>query len=99
MVERALLVLEDGLWFEGETLGAVGQTLGELVFTTGMAGYQETITDPSYRGQIVLMTAPHIGNTGVNDQDNESRRIWMAGYVVRSPARRWSNWQGQRSLQ
>jgi len=98
MAERALLVLADGTWFEGQALGAVGHTVGELVFTTAMVGYQETLTDPSYQGLIVMMTAPHIGNTGLNDQDNESSQIWAAGCVVRSPARRWSNWQGQRSL-
>jgi len=98
MAERALLVLEDGTWFEGQAYGAVGQTLGELVFNSSMAGYQEALTDPSSRGQIVVMTAPHIGNTGLNDQDAESRQIWVSGYVVRSPARHWSNWQGQRSL-
>jgi len=98
MAERALLVLEDGTWFEGQAYGAAGQTLGELVFNSSMAGYQEALTDPASHGQIVVMTAPHIGNTGLNDQDAESRQIWVSGYVVRSPARRWSNWQGQRSL-
>ena len=68
--------------------GAVGETFGEAVFSTGMTGYQETLTDPSYHRQVVVMTAPHIGNTGVNDEDPESRRIWVAGYVVRDPARR-----------
>ncbi|MEX0914107.1 MAG: carbamoyl-phosphate synthase domain-containing protein, partial [Demequina sp.] len=95
---RATLVLEDGQVFHGNAYGAVGQTLGEIVFNTGMTGYQETLTDPSYHRQIVLMTAPHIGNTGVNDEDDESRRIWVAGYVVRDPARRPSNWRSQRNL-
>ena len=95
---RAVLVLEDGRTFEGRPYGALGETLGEIVFNTGMTGYQETLTDPSYHKQIVVMTAPHIGNTGVNDEDDESRRIWVAGYVVRDPARRPSNWRAQRSL-
>ncbi|WP_062464602.1 glutamine-hydrolyzing carbamoyl-phosphate synthase small subunit [Demequina soli] len=95
---RAVLVLEDGQTFEGRAYGAVGETLGEIVFNTGMTGYQETLTDPSYHKQIVVMTAPHIGNTGVNDEDDESRRYWVAGYVVRDPARRPSNWRAQRSL-
>ena len=95
---RAVLVLEDGQTFEGRAYGARGQTLGEIVFNTGMTGYQETLTDPSYHRQIVLMTAPHIGNTGMNDEDNESRKIWVAGYIVRDPARRPSNWRSQRSL-
>jgi len=95
---KAVLVLEDGQVFEGRAYGAVGQTLGEIVFNTGMTGYQETLTDPSYHRQIVVMTAPHIGNTGVNDEDNESGQIWVAGYVVRDPARKPSNWRAQRSL-
>ncbi len=95
----ALLVLEDGTTFGGSTFGADGETFGEMVFNTGMTGYQETLTDPSYARQIVAMTAPHIGNTGVNDTDPESRRIWVAGYVVREPARLASNWRAQRSLQ
>jgi carbamoyl-phosphate synthase small subunit len=95
----ALLVLEDGTTFRGSTFGADGETFGEMVFNTGMTGYQETLTDPSYARQIVAMTAPHIGNTGVNDIDPESRRIWVAGYVVREPARLASNWRAERSLQ
>lgn len=94
----AYLVLEDGSVFEGRAYGATGQTLGEIVFSTGMTGYQETLTDPSYSGQIVLMTAPHIGNTGVNDTDMESSRIWVSGFVVRDPARRVSNFRAERSL-
>ncbi len=94
----AMLVLEDGRTFAGRSYGAVGQTLGEAVFSTGMTGYQETLTDPSYHRQVVVMTAPHIGNTGVNDEDPESRRIWVAGYVVRDPARRHSNWRASRGL-
>ena len=84
----ALLVLEDGRTFRGEAYGAVGETFGEAVFSTGMTGYQETLTDPSYHRQVVVMTAPHIGNTGVNDEDAESGRIWVSGYVVRDPAPR-----------
>jgi carbamoyl-phosphate synthase small subunit len=94
----AVLVLEDGRSFRGEAYGAIGETVGEAVFATGMTGYQETLTDPSYRRQVVVMTAPHIGNTGVNDDDRESDRIWVAGYVVRDPARRPSNWRSERSL-
>ena len=95
---QAILVLEDGRVFRGEPYGAVGQTVGEAVFSTGMTGYQETLTDPSYRRQIVVMTAPHIGNTGINGEDHESRQIWVAGYVVRDPARVPSNWRSTRSL-
>jgi carbamoyl-phosphate synthase small subunit len=94
----AVLVLEDGRSFEGEAYGAVGETFGEAVFSTGMTGYQETITDPSYHRQIVVQTAPHIGNTGVNGEDPESSRIWVSGYVVRDPARRASNWRASGSL-
>ncbi len=94
----ALLVLEDGRTFHGDAYGATGRTLGEIVFATGMTGYQETLTDPCYHRQIVVMTAPHIGNTGVNDEDPESGRIWVAGYVVRDPARRASSWRALRTL-
>ena len=94
----ARLVLEDGRSFTGQAYGATGTTLGEIVFNTGMTGYQETLTDPSYHRQIVVMTAPHIGNTGVNDEDQESRQIWVAGYVVRDPARVPSSWRSRRSL-
>ncbi|KAB2811196.1 glutamine-hydrolyzing carbamoyl-phosphate synthase small subunit [Pimelobacter simplex] len=94
----ALLVLEDGRTFHGEAYGAEGETFGEAVFNTGMTGYQETLTDPSYHRQVVVMTAPHIGNTGVNDEDPESKRIWVAGYVVREPARIPSNWRSRRML-
>jgi carbamoyl-phosphate synthase small subunit len=97
--ELAVLVLEDGTTVRGESYGAVGQTLGEAVFATGMTGYQETLTDPSYRRQIVVQTAPHIGNTGWNDEDDESHQIWVAGYVVRDPARTPSNWRSRRSLE
>ncbi|WP_035749142.1 glutamine-hydrolyzing carbamoyl-phosphate synthase small subunit [Arthrobacter sp. 35W] len=94
----ALLVLEDGRIFRGTSYGAQGTALGEAVFATGMTGYQETITDPSYARQLVVQTAPHIGNTGVNAEDAESRRIWVAGYIVRDAARRPSNWRSERSL-
>ncbi|MDS2171757.1 glutamine-hydrolyzing carbamoyl-phosphate synthase small subunit [Nesterenkonia sp. CL21] len=97
-IDPALLVLEDGTVHEGTAYGARGSRLGEAVFATGMTGYQETLTDPSYARQIVVQTAPHIGNTGVNDEDPESRRIWVAGYVVRDAARRPSNWRSRRSL-
>jgi len=97
--EPAVLVLEDGRVFRGESYGAVGETVGEAVFSTGMTGYQETLTDPSYHRQVVVMTSPHIGNTGVNDEDDESRRIWVAGYVVRDPALRPSNWRSRRTLE
>ncbi|QMU68756.1 glutamine-hydrolyzing carbamoyl-phosphate synthase small subunit [Streptacidiphilus sp. P02-A3a] len=94
----AVYVLEDGRVFRGQAYGAIGETFGEAVFNTGMTGYQETLTDPSYHRQVVAMTAPQIGNTGVNDEDRESARIWVAGYVVRDPSRVASNWRSQRSL-
>jgi len=96
--DPAVLVLEDGTRHPGRAYGARGTTLGEVVFSTGMTGYQETLTDPSYAGQIVLQTAPHIGNTGMNDEDLESRRIWVAGYIVRDPSRIVSNWRADESL-
>jgi carbamoyl-phosphate synthase small subunit len=98
MTTPAVLVLEDGRTFRGEAYGAVGETFGEAVFNTGMTGYQETLTDPSYHRQVVVMTAPHIGNTGVNDEDPESSRIWVSGYVVRDPSRVRSNWRSSRTL-
>lgn len=98
MTDQAVLVLEDGTRFTGRAYGARGRTLGEVVFATGMTGYQETLTDPSYAGQIVVMTAPHIGNTGVNDEDPESSRIWVSGYVVRDPSRVVSNHRANGSL-
>jgi len=94
----AILVLEDGRTFHGRSFGAVGETFGEAVFATGMSGYQETLTDPSYARQVVVATAPHIGNTGWNDSDDESSRIWVAGYVVRDAARISSSWRAERSL-
>ncbi|MFC7430305.1 MULTISPECIES: glutamine-hydrolyzing carbamoyl-phosphate synthase small subunit [unclassified Agrococcus] len=95
----AHLVLEDGTIYRGRAYGATGRTLGEAVFATGMTGYQETITDPSYAGQIVVQTAPQIGNTGVNDEDPESRRIWVAGYAVRQASRVVSSWRATESLE
>jgi carbamoyl-phosphate synthase small subunit len=94
----AVLVLEDGRVWRGQAYGALGSTVGEAVFSTGMTGYQETLTDPSYHRQVVVMTSPHVGNTGVNDEDDESSRIWVSGYVVRDPARRASNWRSKREL-
>src|SRR3954447_11118643 len=96
--DPAVLVLEDGTRHVGRAYGAHGTTVGEVVFTTGMTGYQETLTDPSYAGQIVLQTAPHIGITGMNEEDPESRQIWVAGYIVRDPARVVSNWRADESL-
>jgi carbamoyl-phosphate synthase small subunit len=95
----AVLVLEDGSRYEGRAFGAHGTTFGEIVFATGMSGYQETLTDPSYAGQIVLMTAPHIGNTGMNDTDMESRKNWVAGFVVRDASRIVSNFRSERTLE
>ncbi|HEY1820147.1 MAG TPA: glutamine-hydrolyzing carbamoyl-phosphate synthase small subunit [Trebonia sp.] len=95
----AMLVLEDGTTLRGKGFGAYGESFGEMVFNTGMTGYQETLTDPSYCGQIVAMTAPHIGNTGVNDEDPESHRVWVSGYVVREPSRIASSWRAKRSLE
>ena len=95
----AYLVLDDGRIFEGSSWAATGKTFGEAVFQTGMTGYQETLTDPSYHKQIVIMTAPHIGNTGVNDADNESAKIWVAGFVVRNPSSVTSNWRAQNDLE
>jgi carbamoyl-phosphate synthase small subunit len=96
--QNALLVLEDGTTLHGTGFGADGEIFGEMVFNTGMTGYQETLTDPSYCRQIVAMTAPHVGNTGVNDDDPESRRVWVSGYVVREPARLASSWRATRDL-
>ncbi len=97
--EQAALVLEDGRVFRGTAFGAVGETLGEAVFCTAMTGYQETLTDPSYHRQIVVATAPQIGNTGWNDEDDESGKIWVAGYAVRDAARVASNWRSTGTLQ
>jgi len=91
-------MLEDGTTFRGTAFGAIGEAFGEAVFNTGMTGYQETLTDPSYCGQIVAMTAPHIGNTGINDEDDESRRIWVSGFVVRERSPMASSWRAKRTL-
>jgi carbamoyl-phosphate synthase small subunit len=96
--DNALLVLEDGTTLRGTGFGAEGEAFGEMVFNTGMTGYQETLTDPSYCRQIVAMTAPHVGNTGVNDEDPESGQVWVSGYVVREPARIASSWRATRDL-
>jgi carbamoyl-phosphate synthase small subunit len=98
-VSKAFFVLDDGRIFEGKSWGATGKTFGEAVFQTGMTGYQETLTDPSYHKQVVVMTAPHIGNTGVNSDDNESTKIWVAGFVVRNPSTLTSNWRSENSLE
>jgi carbamoyl-phosphate synthase small subunit len=97
-MSKAFLVLDDGRIFEGQSWGATGRAFGEAVFQTGMTGYQETLTDPSYHQQIVVMTAPHIGNTGMNTEDNESKKIWVAGFVVRNPSPITSNWRSEKSL-
>ena len=97
--KSAFLVLDDGRIFEGYAWAKHGETFGEAVFTTGMTGYQETLTDPSYHKQIVVMTAPHIGNTGVNSEDYESERIWVSGFVVRNPSPAPSNWRSSGSLE
>ena len=95
----AYLVLDDGRIFEGFSWAKEGETFGEAVFSTGMTGYQETLTDPSYHKQIVVMTAPHIGNTGVNKSDEESKKIWVAGFVVRNPSPIASTWRSEKSLE
>ena len=97
-MSKAFLVLDDGRIFEGKSWGATGRTFGEAVFQTGMTGYQETLTDPSYHRQVVVMTAPHIGNTGMNAYDNESSKIWVSGFVVRNPSPISSNWRSEANL-
>lgn len=98
-MSKAFLVLDDGRIFEGRSWGAAGKTFGEAVFQTGMTGYQETLTDPSYHKQVVIMTAPHIGNTGINKEDNESSKFWVAGFVVRNPSTLTSNWRSEKDLE
>ncbi|MBB3805198.1 carbamoyl-phosphate synthase small subunit [Xanthomonas arboricola] len=98
MTQPAILVLEDGTVFEGESVGANGLSVGEVVFNTAMTGYQEVLTDPSYARQMVTLTYPHIGNTGFTDQDDEARKIWAAGLIVRDVPRRPSNWRSQVAL-
>ncbi|CAM0124295.1 carbamoyl phosphate synthetase subunit alpha [Stenotrophomonas maltophilia] len=99
VTQAAILVLEDGTVFEGESVGAPGLSVGEVVFNTAMTGYQEVLTDPSYARQMVTLTYPHIGNTGMTDQDNEASKVWSAGLIVRDVPRRPSNWRSQVSLQ
>nr|WP_221231378.1 glutamine-hydrolyzing carbamoyl-phosphate synthase small subunit [Xanthomonas euvesicatoria] len=98
VTQPAILVLEDGTVFEGESVGANGLSVGEVVFNTAMTGYQEVLTDPSYARQMVTLTYPHIGNTGFTDQDDEARKIWAAGLIVRDVPRRPSNWRSQVAL-
>ena len=98
-MNKAFLVLDDGRIFEGSSWAKTGKTFGEAVFQTGMTGYQETLTDPSYHKQVVVMTAPHIGNTGVNATDNESKKYWVAGFVVRNPSTLTSNWRSEKDLE
>jgi len=98
-VPQAFFVLDDGRIFQGQSWAATGKTFGEAVFQTGMTGYQETLTDPSYHKQVVVMTAPHIGNTGVNTFDNESSKYWVAGFVVRNPSTVTSNWRSENDLE
>jgi carbamoyl-phosphate synthase small subunit len=98
-MSKAFLVLDDGRIFEGLSWAKLGKTFGEAVFQTGMTGYQETLTDPSYYKQVVVMTAPHIGNTGVNTEDNESKKYWVAGFVVRNPSTLTSNWRSEKDLE
>ena len=95
----AILALADGTVFKGQTLGFEGATIGEVVFNTAMTGYQEILTDPSYKGQIVLMTSTQIGNYGVTPQDDESRGVWAEGFIVREASKRMSNWRGQQSFE
>lgn len=98
-MSKAFFVLDDGRIFEGSSWAATGKSFGEAVFQTGMTGYQETLTDPSYHKQVVVMTAPHIGNTGVNTFDNESKKYWVAGFVVRNPSTLTSNWRSEKDLE
>lgn len=98
-MSQAFFVLDDGRIFQGQSWAATGKTFGEAVFQTGMTGYQETLTDPSYHKQVVVMTAPHIGNTGVNTFDNESSKYWVAGFAVRNPSTVTSNWRSEKDLE
>jgi carbamoyl-phosphate synthase small subunit len=98
-VKKALLALADGTLFEGRALGYEGETVGEVVFNTAMTGYQEVLTDPSYKGQIITMTSPHIGNYGVTPEDTESRRIWAEGFIVKEASQLASNWRSRQQLQ
>src|SRR5262245_37258173 len=98
MNKPALLALEDGSLFEGISIGAEGHSVGEVVFNTSMTGYQEILTDPSYAQQIVALTYPHIGNVGVNAEDNESEKNWVAGLIIRDLPLMMSNWRAQKTL-
>lgn len=98
-MKKALLALADGTVFEGRALGYDGEAVGEVVFNTAMTGYQEVLTDPSYKGQIITMTSPHIGNYGVTPEDVESRKIWAEGFVVMEASRLASNWRGKQLIQ
>ena len=98
LADPALLVLEDGTVFEGVSIGAVGETSGEVVFNTSMTGYQEILSDPSYARQIVTLTYPHVGNTGINQEDNESAHLWLSGLVIRSLPQAISNYRSEGSL-
>jgi carbamoyl-phosphate synthase small subunit len=98
VTQAAILVLEDGTVFEGESVGAPGLSVGEVVFNTAMTGYQEMLTDPSYARQMITLTYPHIGNTGTTEQDNEASQVWAAGLIVRDVPRRPSSWRNQLSL-
>jgi carbamoyl-phosphate synthase small subunit len=98
-VKKALLALADGTLFEGRALGYEGETVGEVVFNTAMTGYQEVLTDPSYKGQIITMTSPHIGNYGMTPEDAESRRIWAEGFIVKEASQLVSNWRSRQQLQ
>jgi carbamoyl-phosphate synthase small subunit len=98
-VKQAWLALTDGAIFEGRALGYEGETVGEVVFNTAMTGYQEVLTDPSYKGQIITMTSPHIGNYGMTTEDAESRRIWAEGFIVKEASRLASNWRSRQQLQ
>ncbi|NOZ64669.1 MAG: glutamine-hydrolyzing carbamoyl-phosphate synthase small subunit [Caldiserica bacterium] len=98
-MSKAFLVLEDGFYLEGEHFGAEGETFGEIVFNTSLTGYQEVLTDPSYKGQIVTMTNPLIGNYGINSQDVESERVWVEGFVIREKARVFSSWRAEKGLE
>ncbi|HEX3204185.1 MAG TPA: glutamine-hydrolyzing carbamoyl-phosphate synthase small subunit [Nitrospiraceae bacterium] len=97
-MRQAILALADGTVFEGRALGFDGEAIGEVVFNTAMTGYQEILTDPSYKGQIVTMTCPHIGNYGIAREDRESRRVWAEGFVVKESCRRPSNWRADQAL-
>jgi len=99
LTRRAILALENGTTFEGIAIGIDGQSVGEVVFNTSMSGYQEILTDPSYAEQIVTLTHPHIGNTGVTSEDEESNNIWAKGLIIRDLPLTQSNWRSESSLE